>query len=150
MIDDGRTNDGYTSKIDKKSCILETILYIIDANDAPTVLPTITFNLSELAKSGDVVGSMEARDEDTTSLYGTIFYNAIDTEIFEFSNHLSNLIVLSKDNEIDYESKNLHEFTVVVEDYGGLSVSSNITINIIDENDPPTIPRSYFFEINDF
>ena len=106
---------------------------VVDVNDAPT---SISLSASAIDENqfGGIVGSLITADEDSGDTH-TYTISGDGSEYFEVVNGQLKL----KDNfAANYEDKNTYTLTLTSTDSGGLSISTDITVNINDINDAPT------------
>ena len=106
---------------------------VIDVNDVPTSISLSASAIDE-NQSGGIVGSLTTADEDSGDTH-TYSISGDGSEYFEVVNGQLKL----KDNfAANYEDKNTYTLTLTSTDSGGLSISTDITVNINDINDAPT------------
>ena len=106
---------------------------VVDVNDAPT---SISLSASAIDENqfGGIVGNLTTADEDSGDTH-TYTISGDGSEYFEVVNGQLKL----KDNfAANYEDKNTYTLTLTSTDSGGLSISTDITVNINDINDAPT------------
>ena len=123
-------------------------IQVLDVNEPPELTePPFTREINENAPAGDPVGTkIPATDPDSANDDGaTITGNIVESLTFEISGTGSELFTIDNDGQIrtrtklDHESKESYTFQVRVTDKGTLSDEKQITINILDVNDPPEI-----------
>ena len=116
--------------------ITVTITDVVEAvpNAAPTISSSATFSAAE---NQTAIGSVTATDADGDSLT----YSISGSEI-----NISSSGVLTFVSAPDYETKTSYSATVTVSD-GTASTTQDITVNITDVNEAPTISSSSTFTI---
>ena len=106
---------------------------VVDVNDAPTSI-SLSASVIDENQFGGIVGSLITADEDSGDTH-TYSISGDGSEHFEVVNGQLKL----KDNfAANYEDKNTYTLTLTSTDSGGLSISTDITVNINDVNDAPT------------
>ena len=103
---------------------------VVDVNDAPT---SVSLSASAIDENqfGGIVGSLTTADEDSGDTH-TYTISGDGSEYFEVVNGQLKL----KDNfAANYEDKNTYTLTLTSTDSGGLSISTEITVNINDIKD---------------
>ena len=136
VTDDGSTTDPATPE---KTTIVAT-LKLTDVNEPPYFTEKGPFDVVENSKKGTVVGTVVAKDPDVNPSYNKLTYKITDTDggPFEIKDASKGLITVSKDNALDYETKPVYKITVQVTD-GTNPITTQVTINLIDLNEPPVI-----------
>ena len=71
--------------------------------------------------------------------------NVADRDAFTIDSN--NRLVVAPLATIDYESKTTFSITVTATDSGGLTAVQDITISVIDQNEPPALPSGLAYEI---
>jgi sugar lactone lactonase YvrE len=152
----------------KLSASSPVAIYIQDVNEAPLISPqTCTvqeqtvFNNAPpgtlVSCNGVAGGAVVASDPDTPgSTWATLSYSLSggnsaglftinpSTGVISVTSAVTCCTGLSKsDSTLSYESKNSYVLTVTVTDSGSLATSTNITINLIDVNEPPVLLPSF-------
>ena len=105
---------------------------VTSVNDAPTISSSATYSAAE---NQTAIGSVTATDADGDSLT----YSVSGSEI-----NISSSGVLTFASAPDYETKNSYTAIVTVSD-GNNSVNQNITVNVTDVDEAPTISSSATF-----
>jgi hypothetical protein len=149
-------------------------IYIQDVNEAPIISPqtctiqeqTIFNNAPPgtlVSCNGIVGGPVLASDPDTAgSTWATLSYSLTggnsaglfsinpSTGVISLTNAVTCCTGLSKsDSTLNFEMKNVHVLTVTVTDSGSLSTSANMTISLIDVNEPPVLLPSFARNISE-
>jgi PKD repeat protein len=113
----------------------EFALTISPVNDSPTIADT-SADLTENSADGYSVVTVHGSDIEGDTLTYTIT-SGDENNAFTINN--SGEIKVNKQSELDYESENKsYTLTVMVSD-GSLSATATVMINLIDENEEPTI-----------
>ncbi|WP_438422715.1 cadherin domain-containing protein [Aquimarina macrocephali] len=122
------------------SCSKDDDPAITPVNNVPEI-KSQSFNASESVTDTDVLGTVEATDEDKEELSYSITANSDD--LFEITKAGALSLVTGK--TLDFETKTTHEITVEVTD-GKAKAAAKITITVIDvdENMPPVIADQTF------
>ena len=127
-----KSSDGQGSEFIKQFSI-----YISDANDAPTAVLISTDSIAENMPSGTFVGIFSTSDQDTSDTHDYTFVNTGNTnDNGSFS--IQNGNELFTNERFNYELKDSYTITVKSTDASGASISQNLTIRIIDQNDSPS------------
>jgi len=152
----------------KLSSSFPVAVYIQDVNEAPVISPqactvqeqTFFNNAPQgtlLSCNGVAGGAVIATDPDTIgSTWATLSYSLTggnsaglftinpSTGVISLTSAVTCCTGTSKsDSTLNYESKSSYILTVTVTDSGSLSTSANITINLIDVNEPPILLPSF-------
>jgi hypothetical protein len=152
----------------KLSASSPVAIYIQDVNEAPVISPqTCTvqeqtvFNNAPpgtlVSCNGVTDGAVLASDPDTPgSTWATLSYSLTggnsaglftinpSTGVISLTSAVTCCSGLSKsDSTLNYESKSSYVLIVTVTDSGSLATSANITINLIDVNEPPVLLPSF-------
>lgn len=122
----------------------DVVLTLTNENEAPNIITT-KFTVEENAEGGTVVGILEGVDPDGDSPLSYILY---DGDV-PFSVKPDGQIVVKEGAVIDFETKNVYEFTVRVRDAGGLHSDSVITVQVEDVNEPPKVVDQRFVVAED-
>ncbi|MBO7629004.1 MAG: cadherin domain-containing protein, partial [Bacteroidales bacterium] len=133
VVDDAANSNG----VGKDSAYAVVVLKIVDQNEAPIVRDT-TFSVEENSPAGTVVGQLKASDPDIRSdVFGKLTYSIVETNV-PFSIEQDGTISVSQDNALDFETKPSWTIHVKVTD-GFIPQTVEVTINLIDVNEPPHI-----------
>jgi len=138
---DYETKNSYTATVtvsDGTASVTQNItVNVTDVDEAiPNQAPSISSSASfSAAENQTAIGSVTATDADGDSLT----YSISGSEI-----NISSSGVLSFASAPDYETKNSYTATVTVSD-GTASTTQDITVNITDVNEAPTISSSATF-----
>jgi hypothetical protein len=149
-------------------------IYIQDVNEAPIISPqTCTvqeqtfFNNAPpgtlVSCNGVVGGAVIASDPDTPgSTWATLSYSLTggnsaglftispSTGVISLTSAVTCCTGLSKsDSTLNYETKSSYVLTVTVTDSGSLSTSANMTVNLIDVNEPPVLLPSFASDVSE-
>ena len=115
------------------SVIAPVTVEILDVNETPVNRPPLieaqSFDISESAAVGPVVGRVEASDPDEDLAYSTLSFSIVGiSDIFEIASG-SGLLYLKE--SLDYESKKVHKLLVRVSD-GKLDDTATVVINVLN------------------
>ncbi len=113
---------------------------LIDLNDTPPVItPGQSFNISELATVGTIVGNVVASDADGVgSLQNWTITGGNVDNIFSV-NPTTGRITVTDVTRLNFESASSYTLTLTVSDGSNMSAPQTITINIVDQNEAPTL-----------
>jgi len=122
--------------------VLVIFVTILDVNDNyPVFADTYHTNISEYTRPGSIMFTCKATDSDV-SLFGTFVYSIT-------SGNTDNTFAIDEQTGVvttmkwlDYEQINYYLLVIQVTDGGGLSSTTNGTINVFNENDnaPELLP----------
>ena len=129
------------------SSSVDVVIYITDVNDnTPTIAidpPSGIILIAEDIPIGSLVASVSATDLDSTMTNGAITFslssvNGSSSSVFSIDFLLGEIRTLSP---LDFESTQLYELIVIVQDSGipRLSTQINLTVTLIDVNDNPPL-----------
>jgi hypothetical protein len=104
----------------------------IEENDAPTDIRLDNFEVPE-NQAGILIGTLEADDPDFTDTFTYQIEPGPATGMFVIQ---GNKLYVGN-TPLDYESSDIRVFNIRATDAAGLSVVSNVTILITDNNDAP-------------
>jgi hypothetical protein len=152
----------------KLSASSPVAIYIQDVNEAPLISPqtctvheqTVFNNAPQgtlVSCNGVAGGAVLASDPDTPgSTWATLSYSLTggnsaglfsinpSTGVISLTSAVTCCTGLSKsDSTLNFESKSSFVLTVTATDSGSLATSANITINLIDVNEPPVLLSSF-------
>jgi len=98
----------------------------VSENFVPTQLDLSRNSVDEMASAGTVVGSLRATDANPGD---TFTYQLLDDAGGRFALRGDQLVV-ADGTKLDFEQANSHNVKIRVTDEGGLSVDTNLTVNI--------------------
>jgi len=106
-----------------------------DINESPVALDQ-SYTVNENSEIGTIVGKFEASDEDSSNIlsYSITEGNVNNAFIID---SIGNIIV-NKNNELDFETKQAYTLTVTVSD-SFLTTNARAVVNLVDVNDTPII-----------
>ncbi|MBC6427332.1 MAG: cadherin repeat domain-containing protein, partial [Ekhidna sp.] len=107
--------------------------------NTPPTINDLTFSIAEDVPIGTVVESVEVTDEEQDALSFVITEGNTD-EAFAINAELRQLVTAKK---LDFETAPNYTLTITVSD-GELSATADITINVTDVNEAPTIAEQTF------
>jgi hypothetical protein len=132
-----KTTDSGSAGFEKQLTIT-----IENANDAPTNIALTPASINENEPAGTEVGALSTTDQDIgdTFTYGLVGgAGSEDNGSFEVS-----VNKLKTKASFNFEAKSSYSVRVKSTDAGGLSTEKQLTITVIDVNDPPSVaPDSY-------
>ncbi len=105
---------------------------VIDENESPTAVNLDKTMIAENQSAGTVVGTLTAPDPDDGDTF-TFSLAGDDAASFQLAD-----AELQSAEAFDFEVQSNYSVTVTVADEGGLTISDDFTINVIDENESPT------------
>ncbi|MBC6425219.1 MAG: cadherin domain-containing protein [Ekhidna sp.] len=108
----------------------------------PPAIDDLTFPINEDVPIGTVVGSVEAKDEEQEALRFAITEGNTDKA---FTINAERRQLLTNKN-LDFETTPNYTLTITVSD-GELSATADITINVTDVNEAPTIAPDQSFSV---
>ena len=113
---------------------------VLDQNDnAPIVTAGQAFAISEFATNGDIVGIIIATDADETILASNwTIVNGNSAGIFTIDSSTGQITV-TKDPTLNFETTQSYMLEVQANDGVNAAVAEKVTINVTNEDDPPTI-----------
>ena len=123
----------------------ETFTFTLrNVDERPTITANGPFTISENLANGTSVGFISATDPDTvtgdTISYSIVTANAEYQDIFEINSTTGEITV--KDNTyLNYENETSYTFTVRATGSGGLARDGNVTVNITDIDEAPSLDR---------
>ncbi|MCF0224225.1 MAG: cadherin repeat domain-containing protein [Fibrobacter sp.] len=120
-----------------------TQITVKDINEKPEISPQ-TFSIHEKdAKSGASVGAVIASDPDLPATkFGTLTYSITTKDMpFDIDSKTGKITISENVTRLHYEEKSVYTFTVRVKDGGGKHADADITVKLIDDNEPPEIPE---------
>ena len=117
---------------------------VIDINDAPVFISASSFNLDENTPAGVVVFTLLTSDEDT-ALHGDYSTFRLQSSGGTAASFLQVMLSgnLTATRPLDFETDpRVYQLNVIATDSGvpPLSVSTTVTVNLMDVNDAPTFP----------
>ncbi len=118
------------------------VITITDANDAPTLADQNAGSVGELAPPGTIVGTIApGNDVDAGQ---TLSYSIDGTTPFAID-PVTREITIAETSLMNFEERTQEMITVRVTDDGNpvLDGTATITIDILDENDAPTVPDQH-------
>ena len=128
---------------------LDKKIAVVDQNEAPEFEKPVKMEIGEHRKNGDVIGTVNAVDLDVKNVeFRHLEYSIITPKMpMEMD---SNKVVVKDASQFNYEVKPTFVFDVEVKncvknpstgkyDYGCLSDTVQVTLNLTDENDEPKI-----------
>jgi hypothetical protein len=111
---------------------------VLDGNDAPTGLRIVMNGalltvVDENTPIGTVLGTLSGVDQDCCDTYRYTMVDASRT--FTLQTLVNGSVVLATTQNIDFESRSLYNFSVVVEDDRGLAYRGYYPISVRDINE---------------
>jgi hypothetical protein len=114
---------------------------LIDANDAPSIAAGQTFTVPENSGQGTAVGNVTATDPDTAAPNNTLTYSIAggNTSNAFAINPNTGAITVNNPAALDFEVGPSFSLTINVVDGGTLSANQNVTVNLTNVNEAPTL-----------
>ena len=143
---DGTPADTFTYTLNPGATVATVSVTITCLNDPPVVNDQ-TFGVAESAMNGTAIGMVVASDVDTSD---TLSY-AFNPPTSVFGIDATGSITVIDAAQLDFETTPTYNLTVEVTDDGTpvMSDMAAITINVTDDNEPPTIaPQSFMLAEN--
>ena len=126
-----RTTDQGGLSFEKQFAIV-----ITNTNDAPTDLAITPNSFNENLPQSSLIGEFSTVDKDSTDAFSYSFVNL-------GTNDNSNFIISGKElrttGQFNFENKRLYIIEVQTRDNSGLTFSRQLTLNVLDSNDAPTV-----------
>jgi hypothetical protein len=121
---------------------------LTNVNEAPSILANQAFPLPENSIAGVVVGTVVASDPDTTAPFKTLTYSLSNNPSNAFAvNAATGQITVANVASLDFETNPSIVLGVTVTDGGNLSALQNVTVNLTNVNEAPTITANQAFSI---
>ncbi|MFT7629918.1 MAG: VCBS repeat-containing protein [Mariniblastus sp.] len=132
--------DGSDMNLDSVEEDLDAIA-LVNGNVAPTDIAPDSFAIDEHVdtSSGTSVGILTSTDPNTSETATYAIVGGLDAISFSIGGLGSDELILN-DGVLDFESQSSYSVIVRVTDSGGLWYEENITVNVNDRNDAPTLP----------
>merc|ERR1711871_340230 len=147
-LDPCEANYGYCQKSTQGTVLVR----IRNRNDRPVcnALDNI-FEIPEHSQIGQEIGKLKYFDEDEGDTHSFRISQIDGHDAISIEKNTGTFNVFRR---LNYEKKSKYSIKVVVTDSGGwrrvpLSAETNVTFNIIDENDAPVLPTSSTFSIEE-
>lgn len=125
---------------------------VADANSAPSITAGQVFTTAENRANGAIIGTVQATDPDTTAPNKTLTYSILsgNTNNAFAINSATGQITVATPSAVNFEQTSQFVLTVEVTDGGtpALSATANVTINVTDVNENPSIPAGQIFAVN--
>jgi hypothetical protein len=128
---------------------------VIDINDNPPqfTMPSYTFNVSEDAQPGYVIGRLEVTDEDAESFFNFSISDStfgirgiFDMSRSKYHYNYKGSAEIYLNNYLDFNKKSQYKLQVFVSDSQFLT-KTDLTINVIDVNDRPPVFMNTPYEV---
>jgi hypothetical protein len=110
---------------------------VIHVNEAPTNITLSSTSIAENNLANATVGTLSATDPDAGNTFTFSLVDGLgsaDNGSFTLAGNVVNLKPVA-----DFETKASYSILVQVADQGGLTFQKQLTINVMDVNEPPTI-----------
>ena len=108
--------------------------YVLYTNHPPSNIAISNYTISENRPVATFIGSLTASDADA----GAVFTFSLNPTSLDNSNFAINSNSLTSNVIFDYTTRDTNFVAITVNDGGGCSFIKTFTINIIDENYPPS------------
>jgi hypothetical protein len=128
------------------------VVQIRNRNDPPVCSSAENiFDVAEHALVGSEIGEIKFHDEDEEDTHSFRISQIDGHDAISIQQNTGTFNVFRR---LNYEKKSKYSLKVVVTDSGGwrripLSTETNVTFNVIDQNDAPILPTSSVFSINE-
>ncbi len=123
-------------------------IMVTDVNEAPTITGGQTFNVNENATNGTVVGTVSASDPDSTTPFNTRNFSLSANPNGTFAiNSTTGQITIANGAGLNFEAGSQIVVGVTLTDGGSLSTTQNVTVNLTDVNEAPTIGAGQSFNV---
>ena len=143
---DGAPADSFTYTLNPGATVATVSVTITCLNDAPVVNDQM-FGVAETATNGTAIGMVAASDVDTSD---TLSY-AFNPPSPVFAIDASGTVTVADETQLDFETTPTYNLAVEVTDDGTpvMNDTATVTINVTDDNDPPTInPQTFMLAEN--
>ncbi|MDB5389690.1 MAG: outer rane adhesin like protein, partial [Planctomycetaceae bacterium] len=135
------------------SAIQNVTVNLTDVNEAPVVASGQSFSVNEQTAANTVVGTVSATDPDTTAPNNTLTYSIVSGNINNaFTiNSATGQITVSNSSALNAATNPQFTLQVKVADAGSpaLSTIQNVTVNVNDVNEAPSIPAGQVLSISE-
>lgn len=126
---------------------------VMDVNEAPVIAAGQSFSITDQTANNTVVGTVAASDPDTTAPNNTISYSLVSGNTGGAFSINPNTGVISVVNSAALNAATTPQFTLQVRVTDGgspaLNSTQSVTINVLDANDPPSIPSGQVFTVQE-
>jgi uncharacterized delta-60 repeat protein len=122
---------------------------LTDVNEAPTITLNQVFSVAENSPFNASVGTVLATDPDSTAPNNTLTYSIVSggpSNPFSI-NPGTGAITVSNSAALNFETTPVFVLQVKVTDGGNLSSTQNVTVNLTDVNEAPSIAAAQSFSI---
>lgn len=127
------------------------VIGVTDVNEAPSIPAGQTFQILENSAANTNVGTVSASDPDSAAPNNTLNYSIVSGNPSNpFSiNTATGQITVANPAALNFEVTPQFTLQVKVTDegVGNLNSTQTVVINLIDANDPPTIPAGQSFTV---
>ena len=113
------------------------VVQVIDVNEAPYDIHLSNYDATENQPVGILVATIAVKDQDRNETF-TCQLTQPSPFYFEVTQNGALITLVTTDSIINYEMTPSFVVTLSCFDHGGLQHSKNISLTIIDRNDPPT------------
>jgi len=131
ILDVVATDNGNLNKIEN------IVVQLIDVNEAPYGIILSDYDVVENQPAGVTVTTITVEDQDYNETFSCQLTQP-PPFYFEIKQYGANITLVTANSTINYEMTPLFLVTLNCYDHGGLEHSENISITILNGNDPPT------------
>ncbi len=124
----------------------DAIFHIKDINEAPHIADQ-TFTIYENSDAGTNVGKVSASDEDAGQSVSLKIASGNENNIFSMDT--TGQIKVAIGDSLDYENRKTYNLVIKASDNLSLSASANITIEVIDRDEPPVYTCADTFYVDE-
>ena len=113
------------------------VVQVVDVNEAPYEIILSDYEVAENLPAGITVATITVEDQDYNETFSCQLIQP-SPFFFKVIQNGTHITLVTTDSAINYETTPSFLVTLSCYDHGGLEHSENISITIIDSNDPPT------------
>jgi len=122
---------------------------LTDVNEAPSIAAGQSFSINENSTNGTTVGLVTSSDPDTSAPFNTKSFSLSSNPNGAFSINAAGQLSVANSAALNFEAGNSITVGVTVTDGGSLSATQNVTVNLNDVNEAPSIAAGQSFTINE-
>uniref|UniRef100_K3X1D1 Cadherin domain-containing protein n=1 Tax=Globisporangium ultimum (strain ATCC 200006 / CBS 805.95 / DAOM BR144) TaxID=431595 RepID=K3X1D1_GLOUD len=125
------------------SCSSEVVITVIDVNEAPEFTSGVsTLSVIENSVAGTTVGKVDASDEDTGDVLQFTLLSAYSPFILDKD---TGLLQVANASLLNFEMQSSMVILVSVTDQLGLQALANISVAVLNTNDPPVLDTTVLY-----
>lgn len=128
------------------------VVNVTNVNEGPSIVSNQSFSVAENSGNGSVVGTVAASDPDTAPPFGAKTFALTSNPNSAFAiNATTGQITVANSAALNFETTTQFLVGVSVTDGGSpaLSASQNVTINVNDVNESPTLAAGQTFNVTE-